>query len=375
MVTKINNNILINLENRITPRLDLDTVKVEIINLIKINDRNSYQYYNNIDSKTGGDIIFNAYKSCLQKYCISLNEICMTIINDIISDSIIGKDGKNFGINNIYKFEFICSVIDLYINNLQYDVEKRIFTNEKINGLIKTNIFNKIVNLYFVYKNNNFYANIFYQIIQIITNEKTPKELIDNILLIEENNQEKNLINLLINDLINDLKYIYEESKNEMYSLAFSHNVSILNSIFTSSNVYIKEIIEKYPKGKFFYDIFIDNIMKQFNKKLYKINDNIEKNKPDLFNPYFDAQKEQSDTDIPFSLQSLNEIVSLYLLVYEKYNKNEDYNGILKDNEELLVVSILYIISLFKYLNYRKEEKNKNIKSNWKKKKKKMKKK
>ena len=375
LVTKINNNILINLENRITPRLDFDAVKVEIINLIKINDRNSYQYYNNTNSKTGGDIIFNAYKSCLQKYCISLNEICITIINDIISDCNISKDSKNFGINNIYKFEFMCSVIDLYINNLQYDVDKRTFTNEKINDLIKTNIFNKIVNFYFVYKNNNFYANIFYQIIQIITNEKTPKELIDNILLIEENNPEKNLINLLINDLINDLKYIYEESKNEMYSLAFSHDVSILNSIFSSSNIYIKEIIEKYPKGNFFYEMFIDNIMKQFNKKLYKINDNIEKNKPDLFNPYFDAQKEQSDTDIPFSLQSLNEIVSLYLLVYEKYNRNEDYNAILKENEELLEVSIIYIISLFKYLNYRKEEKNKNIKSNWKKKKKKMKKK
>ena len=76
--------------------------------------------------------------------------------------------------------------------------------------------------------------------------------------------------------------------------------------------------------------------MAQFNKKLYKINDNIEKKKPDLLNPSFDAKKEQSDVDIPFSLQTLEEIVSLYLKVYDKFNKNEDYREILKENEELL---------------------------------------
>ena len=340
LVTKMNNNILINLENRITPNLNFDAVKVEIINIIKINDRNNYQYYNINDSKTTPEIVFNAYKSHLQKYCMSLNEICLTIINDIITNNTNNKDNKKFGLNNIYKFEFLCSVIDLYVNNLQYDVDIRVFTNEKINDLIKTNIFPEIINYFFKYKNNNFYVNIFTQIIQIITNEKSPKELIYNILLIDEKNEGKNLINMIVNDIINNLKYIFEESKNEMYSLCFSHDVSILNTIYNSTNEYIKEIIEKNPKEKFFYEMFIDNVMKLFNKKLYKINDKIEQKKPDLFNPYFDAQKEQSDTDIPFTLQSLNEIISLYLHVYEKYNKNEDYQELLKENEELLEVSI-----------------------------------
>ena len=79
---------------------------------------------------------------------------------------------------------------------------------------------------------------------------------------------------------------------------------------------------------------------------MYKINDKIEQKKVDLLNPSFDAQKEQSDTDIPFSLQSFNEIVSLFLLVYEKYLKNEDYKAILKENEELLEVSIYFIINI-----------------------------
>ena len=341
LVTKMNNNILINLENRITPNLNFDAVKVEILNIIKINDRNNYQYYNINDSKTTPEIVFNAYMSHLQKYCTSINEICLTIINDIlITNNTNNKDNKKFGLNNIYKFEFLCSVIDLYVNNLQYDVDIRVFTNEKINDLIKTNIFTEIINYFFKYKNNNFYVNIFTQIIQIITNEKSPKELIYNILLIDEKNEEKNLINMIVNDIINNLKYIFEESKNEMYSLCFSHDVSILNTIYNSTNEYIKEIIEKNPKEKFFYEMFIENVMKLFNKKLYKINDKIEQKKPDLFNPYFDAQKEQSDTDIPFTLQSLNEIISLYLHVYEKYNKNEDYQELLKENEELLEVSI-----------------------------------
>ena len=202
------------------------------------------------------------------------------------------------------------------------------------------------------------YSNIYSQIIQIIVNEKSPKELIKSLLLIEDNNEEKNLISLLINDIINNLKYIYEDSKNEMYSLAFSHEIFILNSIFSSNNSYIKEIFDKNPNFKFFYEMLVKNTMKIFNKKLYKINDKIEQKKVDLLNPSFDAQKEQSDTDIPFSLQSFNEIVSLFLLVYEKYLKNEDYKAILKENEELLEVSIYFIINIF---NYRKEKKSRNI--------------
>ena len=129
-----------------------------------------------------------------------------------------------------------------------------------------------------------------------------------------------------------------------MNSLSFAQEILILNGIFTSNNSYLKEIIEKNPSYKFFNEMLVQNVMNLFNKKLYKINDNIEQKKVDLFNPYFDAQKEQSDTNIPFSLQSFSEIISLYLLVYEKYNKNEDYKNILKENEELLEVSInLYI--------------------------------
>ena len=344
LVTKINNNILNNLEKRITPNSNLEAVKVEIINIIKVNDRNSYQYYTlNDNNKEDSECIFNTYKLYLQNYCESLNELCLIIINDIISDNNLGKDNTKFGINNLYKFDFICSVIDLYINNLSFEVYQRVFIIDKINELIKTKIFNKINSLFFIYNNNNFFANIYSQIIQIIVNENTPNELINNILLFEENNKDKNLINLLINDIINNLKYIFKDNKNEIYSLSFSNEVYILNSIFSSNNIYIQEIINKSPNEKFFYEMFIQNIMKQFNSKLYKINDNIEQKKVDLLNPYFDPQKEQSDTDIPFTLQSFSEVVSLYLLVYEKYTKNEDYKIILKENDELLEVSINYI--------------------------------
>ena len=345
LITKINNNILINLEKRITPNINLDAGKIEIINIIKANDRNSYQFYTlENDIKKNSENIIGTYKSYLKNYCISLNEITLSIIEDIISDNSIEKGNKIFGLNNIYRFEFICSVIDLYINNLQFDVEQRVFITEKINELIKTKIFNKIVDLYFINKNNNMYSNIFSQIIQIIINEKSPKELIDNIFIDEENNQNKNLIYLLINDIINNLKYIYEHSKNEMNSLSFAQEIFILNSIYSTNNLYLKEIIEKNTTYKFFNEMLVQNVMNLFNKKLYKINDNIEQKKVDLFNPYFDAQKEQSDTNIPFSLQSFSEIISLYLLVYEKYNKNEDYKDILKENEELLEVRIIFLI-------------------------------
>ena len=344
LITKMNNNILNNLENRITPKLDFDAGKVEIINIIKAYDRNSYQYYSSNEKKESLQNIFDTYKSNLQNYCLPLNDISIIVIEDLLNDNDLGKNNKKFGIKYIYIFELICSVIDLYINNLNFDVEQRTFTMELINELIKSKIFTKINELYFLYKDNNMFSNIYSQIINIVTNEQSPKELIDNILLTEENKAEKNLVNLIINDIINNLKYIYEESKNEMYSLSFGHEINILNFIFSSNNSYIKELLENNQNFKFFYDMMVKNIIKQFNKKLYKINDNIEQKKVDVLNPYFDSQKEQSDTNIPFSLQSFNEIVSLFLLVYEKYIKNEDYEKILKENEESLEVSIIFYI-------------------------------
>ena len=357
LITKMNNNILNNLENRITPNLNLDAGKVEIINIINNYDRNSYQYFSSNENKINSQNIFNVYLLNLQKYCMPLSEISLIVIEDLLNDNNLGKDKKKLGEYYIYQFEFICSVIDLFINNLNFDVEQRTFTTEIINQLEKTKIFKKINELYFIYKENNMFSNIYSQIINIIINEQSPKELIDNILLTEENNQDKNLVNLIINDIITNLKYIYEESKNEMYSLSFSHQINILNYIFSSNNIYIKEIIEKMPNSKFFYEMMVKNIMNQFNKKLYKINNNIEQKKVDLLNPCFDAQKEQSDTNIPFSLQSFNEIVSFYLLVFEKFNKNEDYEKILKENEELLEVSTF----LYKYINNIEKKKRARI--------------
>ena len=346
LITKMNNNILNNLENRITPKLNFDAGKVEIINIIKAYDRNSYQYYSSNEKNTDLQNINDTYKSNLQNYCLPLKDISIIVIEDLLNDNNLGKNNKKFGIDYIYIFELICSVIDLYINNLNFDVEQRTFTMELINELIKSKIFTKINELYFLYKDNNMFSNIYSQIINIVTNEQSPKELIDNILLTEESKQEKDLVNLIINDIITNLKYIYEESKNEMYSLSFGHEINILNYIFSSNNSYIKELLENNQNFKFFYDMVVKNIMNQFNKKLYKINDNIEQKKVDVLNPYFDSQKEQSDTNIPFSLQSFNEIVSLFLLVYEKYIKNEDYEKILKENEESLEVSIVFYIKI-----------------------------
>ena len=346
LITKMNNNILNNLENRITPKLDFDAGKVEIINIIKAYDRNSYQYYSSNEKNTDLQNIYDTYKSNLQNYCLPLKDISIIVIEDLLNDNNLGKNNKKFGINYIYIFELICSMIDLYINNLNFDVEQRTFTMELINELIKSKIFTKINELYFLYKNNNMFSNIYSQIINIVTNEQSPKELIENILLTEESKQEKNLVYLIINDIITNLKYIYEESKNEMYSLSFGHEINILNYIFSSNNSYIKELFQNNQNFKFFYDMVVKNIMNQFNKKLYKINDNIEQKKVDVLNPYFDSQKEQSDTNIPFSLQSFNEIVSLFLLVYEKYMKNEDYEKILKENEESLEVSIIFYIKI-----------------------------
>ena len=212
--------------------------------------------------------------------------------------------------------------------------------NEKIHLIVETKIFNLFIKYYFKYKNNNFFTNIMLDLIKIIfDNDKAPEELILNILqLNKEENNDNNFINLLINDIIKNSKFIFEDSGNKINNFLFGSNINILNYIYSCKNSYMNNLLnEKMSKEKFFYDNFITNINPLFSKRLYKIDDNTEKPQFDSLGVRLSASNSTLGTsNIPFSLESLDELATFYLKVYQKYLAGEEYVSLFEEREKKL---------------------------------------
>ena len=357
LLTKLDKSILSNFSNKITSVKNTDDNKNEMLNLIKYADKSTNQFYSVNNTRFDfKELVNKSFLSNYSIYCDCISNICIIIINYVIQlnqDNICeeieisysSKKARKLGNNKIIIFDFITSVIDIYINLLGVianDEQKKLPIIEKIKLILNTNIFKIMIEYYFTYKNNNFYINIMLDLIKIIfENDKAPEELILNILqLNNENdiNKDNNLITLLMNDLIKNTKFIYENSNNITNSLLFASNVNILKNIFTSNNPYMKKIYEKMEKETFFFKNFVTNIDKIFSQKLFRLDSESDEDKPaNVFDPIgtkFGVG--QGKSDIEFSLESLNEIIDFYLKVYEKYVKGEDYMPLFKEREDKL---------------------------------------
>jgi hypothetical protein len=246
--------------------------------------------------------------------------------------------------SNIFELEYIVSAIDIYVNlwNIYIEDEKKSgFIKEKIEQLIKTNFFKFMLDDYLKYKHNNFLSNIMVDLIKIVfDNIITPKELILNILQIEQNDSESNkdnLISLLINDLIQNTKFIYSTTENKANQLLFSSNITILNYIFSCQNPDIIEILDTMEKEKFFYKYFITNIQNIFSKKLFKTDSNdsaIDKINSLGIKLGFGNTLTQSNANIEFSAESLNSVIEFYLKLYDKYIKGEEYEYLFEERKK-----------------------------------------
>ena len=358
LLIKMNKSILSNFSSKITTTKNCDDNKNEMMNLIKLADKSTNQFtsLNNtrFDFK---ELVHKAFLNNYSNYCNSINNICITIINNLIKQEQTKKDNnieiessyssdkiQILGMNKIIEIEFIITVFDLYINCLgifSEDNEKINFVNDNIKTLINNDIFKLIIEYYFKYKNNNFYNNIILDLIKIIfETDKAPEELILNILQMQNQSEEikdNNLISLLINDLVKKTKFIFDNSNNTMNSLLFGSDITILNYIFSCKNICMNNIFEKMEKEKFFYENFITNINDIFAKRLYKKDDYTERPKFDYLGVRLGgSNNSQGNSDLPFSLESMNDIINFYLKVYEKYLAGEDYISLFKERESKL---------------------------------------
>ena len=357
LLTKMNKSLLSNFSKKITTTTNSDDTKLEMLNLINSVDRTSNQFVSFTSKKNEfKELVYNSFQNNYIIYCTSINNICLTVLNHKLKQ-IQDKSQKNepiitsyseqpkekYKYSNLIEFEFIVSIIDIYVNlyNAFFEDEaKSNFIKEKILQITNTNFFKFLLDDYLKYKQNNFLSNIMLDLIKIVfDNNITPKELLLNIIQFDSNDKENNLIILLINDLVNNTKYTFETSNNKTNQLSFSTNVMILKLIFSSSNPNVYDIFNTMEKEKFFYKYFITNIYSIYSKKLYKTDMNdtaIDKINSLGIRLGFGNTLTQSNTNIAFSLESINSIIEFNLKLYDKYIKGEEYEYLFDERNERL---------------------------------------
>ena len=360
LLTKMNKNILFNFNKKITTIENIDDTKIKMINLINAIEKTTNQFISYTSMKNDfKELIYTSFINNFIPYCNSINNICLKIINNQILERKNKKEKETelltsfkeekiekYKFSNLIELDYLVSVIDIYVNmcNLFYEDEKKsIFIKEKITQLINTNFFKFMLEDYLKYRQNNFLSNIIIDLIKIVFNNNiAPKELISNILLIDSINKQdnkENLISLLINDLIQNTKFIYFTSKNKANQLLFSSNIAILNYIFSCPNPEISEILNSMEKEKFFYKYFVSNIYNIFSKKLYKtdsIDSSVDKINSLGIKLGFGTTLPQSNTNIAFSLESLDDTIDFYLKLYDKYSKGEEYEYLFDERKKRL---------------------------------------
>ena len=360
LLTKMNKSLLANFAKKITTTTNSDDTKLEMLNLINSVDRTSNQFVSFTTKKNDfKELVYNSFQNNYIIYCNSINNICLAVLNNKLKqnqnnpqniESIItsysDQPKEKYKSSNLIEYEFIVSIIDIYVNLLNSFFENETKSNfiiEKIVQITNTNFFKFLLDDYLKFKQNNFLSNIMLDLIKIVfENNIAPKELLLNILLIdskEKENNNTNLIILLINDLINNTKYTFENSNNITNQLSFSSNVMILKLIFSSTNPNIYDIFNKMEKEKFFYKYFITNIYSIYSKKLYKTDTN--DNAIDKINSLgirlgFGNTLTQSNTNIAFSLESINSIIEFNLKLYDKYIKGEEYEYLFDERNKRL---------------------------------------
>ena len=360
LLTKMNKSLLANFSKKITTTTNSDDTKLEMLNLINSVDRTSNQFVSFTTKKNDfKELVYNSFQNNYMIYCNSINNICLAVLNNKLKqnqnnpqniESIItsysDQPKEKYKSSNLIEYEFIVSIIDIYVNLLNAFFENETKSNfiiEKIVQITDTNFFKFLLDDYLKFKQNNFLSNIMLDLIKIVfENNIAPKELLLNILQLdskETENNNTNLILLLINDLINNTKYTFENSNNITNQLSFSSNVMILKLIFSSTNPNIYDIFNKMEKEKFFYKYFITNIYSIYSKKLYKTDTN--DNAIDKINSLgirlgFGNTLTQSNTNIAFSLESINSIIEFNLKLYDKYIKGEEYEYLFDERNKRL---------------------------------------
>ena len=283
-----------------SPEDNIDILKKCLLTLFDCIEKNKFEFFNSFGNKN------NEAKDN----------------NDEFISTYMEKQ-KKLGMKNIVQTVYLKTLIDIFVNSYASK-----YHENKIEQLIKIgaekNIFWNLHDLFLNYPFSNIFQIYYIQIVKIIVNENSPKCLIDEFIT-ETSNKKRNLIEIFINKIISEMKFNFKLSNTLSFNPLFSYIITILNKIYTSSNSYIKSIIEKNNDIIAFNEIIGQEIDNIFTSKLLLSDNN-------LAGYGFDT----SD-DVPlqtFGPKNFLEIFEEDCKIFEMYKKGEDYKTVLNEKKK-----------------------------------------
>ena len=320
LLTKINDNILLHFENRIT------------LNSKDNNDMmpfnyDPYFYNNNLSGPE--DNITDIFKNFLLNYFNILEKNEFIFLDDLgncsqdensVFISTYLESQKKIGIKKIIQTEYILSILDIFVNSYATAYHQDII-EKLINIANNQNIFWNLHNLFFLFPFSNIYQIYYNQIMDIILNENSPNCLIENAFI--EKIENKNLVNIYIDKVLNNLKFIFKLTNTSSLNPSFSYIITLLNKIFNNQNLYLQTIIDKNKDLTAFYEIIGKEVSEIFEQKLL-LNNNQGLNFGDI----------EDDNLSSFGPKNFLELLEEDYKIYESYKKGENYEIMLKEKKE-----------------------------------------
>lgn len=281
--------------------------------------------------------IFEAFKDNRFYYFLIMNDIYSLILIDIkqnyknrnkknnnnnSKNKNYNKNNKEFGLNNIYKWNYILNILQLYIYSY-YAIEN--FNIEKNEYFSLEGIFNISIKLYFNFQQNNFFQKIFTGIIKLICSERCPSYLVNSFLEINgENGQIK-----LLSKIINKLKKYNENGKNNLLIL---NHIEILKLFYSSNNPTILRHFKECNLDNIYKNIFNESIIPKLERQL---GENDEFSNSEIFNSDDDEENtfDGNNIEIKREIWTIKKIIDRFFYKFQKITKDSNEENVDKNND------------------------------------------
>jgi hypothetical protein len=250
--------------------------------------------------------IFKAYEDNSDSYLSNLYDIFILISKDIkelykLNMNNKNKDNQKIGLNNLIKWKFIVSCLQIYIYS-SYAIKE--FKFNKVQFFPEQHLMEISIQYYLNFPQNNLYLNIFLEIIQLICCEKCPEFLI--IPFLKKSGEKEQ--NEFILQLKNSLEIYLEKKRSDLVSAIFE----ILKAFYTSSNKTILNFFNKSDLDKTYKNIFIKHVLPKLERHL---NEEFEYSNSEIFNSDNDEEDtfDGNDSECFREYESFNTLIENFI--------------------------------------------------------------
>ena len=326
LLIRINETILKNIDGRITTPVEQEN-PMEIINMFS----NAYAM-DDVYKEVEGEME-QIIKKIITNLMNSLEKNKFNFLDDL--DDYSSKENSEFnttysmpqkklGMKKLTQIELFRTILDIMINSYGKSImeEKTL----KLLDIIKEKkLFSKINKLFFEFPFCNLYQTYYNQIIDLVVNELSPKELVENVLAEKYGKEEKTLIEIFIDNSLNNMKFRFS-SNNIAFHPNFSYEVSLLTKIFSSKNEHIKNLIKDNKNLEVFNKVIGEEVKNIFEQKLLLTENEVQ------FGSH--EEPEEKKPMVFFGSKTLMSLLEEDIKIYKLYLDKGDYQKALDQKIE-----------------------------------------